>query len=204
MKTRNSITFIIAVTAMLVTSGCVKIWRKSIDQKTYMLTTQRALEPIKSPLADKLWIDAVRVLPPFNVRSLILRDNDVQFETSYYSELLISPSENFQNNFYTWFSDSGIFQHVSMSGFSESSHKLSVSVIRFYGNLEEGDKKTVLSIKATLFDERADGMRVLFSKDYDQEEAIANMSAAELIRSYNRSLSKILTACEKDVLDILK
>jgi uncharacterized lipoprotein YmbA len=202
IKTRMSLLFVVA--AMLVTSGCVKLWRKSIDQKTYMLTTQREAEPIKTPLADKLWIDTVSVLPPFNIRSLILRDNDVQFETSYYSELLISPAENFRNNFYTWFAESGIFRHVSMSSFSDSSHKLSVSIVRFYGNLEEGDKKTVLSIKATLFDERADGMRVLFSKDYVHEEAIPNMTAEELIRSYNRSLTKILTTCEKDVVDILK
>jgi uncharacterized lipoprotein YmbA len=204
MKMKNRMTLWVVVAAMLMTSGCIKIWRKSVDQKTYMLTTQREADPIKSPLADKLWIDNVSVLPPFNVRSLILRDSDVQFETSYYSELLISPSENFRNNFYTWFSESGLFQHVSMSSFKDSSHKLSVSVIRFYGNLAAGDQKTVLSIKATLFDERADGMRVLFSKDYLQEEAVSNMTAPELIRSYNRSLTQILTACEKDILEAVK
>jgi len=204
MKTCSRIILLFAVMAMFMTAGCVRIWRKSIDQKTYMLTTHRETDPLKTPRADKLWIDTVRVLPPFDVRSLILRDNDVRFESSYYSELLISPSENFRNNFYTWFSGSGIFKHVSISDFSDSSHRLSVSVIRFYGNLEEGDKKTVLSVKATLFDERADGMRVLFSKDYIHEEATPDMTADELIRSYNRSLSKILAECETDVIEILQ
>ena len=204
MKIQKRITLGITVAAMLMTSGCVKIWRNSIDQKTYMLTTQHPTEPMKTPLADKLWIDKVNVLPPFNIRSLILRDNDVQFETSYYSELLISPSENFRNNFYTWFSDSGIFRYVSMTKDSDSSHKLTVSVIRFYGNMEEGNRKTVLSIKATLFDERARGLDILFSKDYLHEEALPNMTADELIRSYNKSLHKILTACESDVLTALQ
>ena len=204
MMIKNKISLLVVVFAMLLTSGCVKLWRTSVDQKTYMLTTQRDADPVKTPLADKLWIDNVSVLPPFNVRSLILRDSDVQFETSYYSELLISPAENFRNNFFTWLSDSGIFQDVSITGSSGSTHKLSISIIRFYGHIEAGNQKTVLAAKATLFDERTSGMNILFSKDYMQEEAVPNITAPELIRSYNRSLTKILTACEKDVITALK
>ncbi len=197
MNTLKRIALGVACGGMLLSAGCVKLWTKPLDIKTYMVVAERVSAPVEKPLADKLWVDTVSVLPPFNVRNLVLRKTDVEYETSYYSELLLSPSENFRNNVYTWFSSSGIFQDVSMVSRSGMTHRLTTTVMDFYGDTAEG--KAVLKIKATLFDEKAKGMRVLFSHDYLQQVDVADTTAEELIRAYNKALAHILAELEQDL-----
>ena len=160
------------------------------------------LQALEQPLADKLWIDSVVVLPPYNVRNLILRESDVNYSTSYYTELLMSPSENFRNAFYTWFAESGVFSDVTLVDRAGMTHRLSVTVMQFHGDAV--GKKAVLKIKATLFDEKTKGMRVLFTKDYFQQVDVAVSNAEELIRAYNQALKQILAECEKDVVSSLR
>jgi ABC-type uncharacterized transport system auxiliary subunit len=189
---------------MLATSGCVKLWQDSLDIKTYMIETAREGAAMKAPLADKLWIDVVSVLPPFNVRSLIVRKNDVEYETSYYTELLLSPANNVRNNLFTWFSDSGIFKEVSITGRSDMSHRLVVTVLRLHGSRMPEGNEAVMALKVSLLDERTEGVDVLMSRDYLHTEPIAEVNAEELIRAYNRALTQILVNCEADVVIALK
>ncbi len=198
MKKTTRIILGITCTSLLLSSGCVKLWQDRLDFKTYVIEAPRNLPPLEKSLAVRLWIDSVVVLPPYNIRNLIQRKNDVEFSTSYYSELLMSPSENFRNIFYTWFAETGIFSEVTLSGKAGMTHRLSVTVMEFHGDLPQ--QKAVLKIKATLFDEKTKGMRVLFSKDYSQQVAITDATGEELIRAYNQALGQILIACELDVL----
>ena len=73
MKPLNRVFVLSALASSLVLTGCVKLWQENIDIKTYMVEVSRAGDPIKTALAPKLWIDSVNVLPPFNVRNLILK-----------------------------------------------------------------------------------------------------------------------------------
>jgi len=201
MKTRNHLLIAIASVSMLLTSGCVKLWQKNLDIKTYMLEVQRPDEPRSTAQPGKLWIDQVTVLPPYNVRNLILRRNDVEFETSYYTELLLAPSENFRNNFYAWFADSGLFEEVSVAERSGMAYRLVATVMKFYGDMESG--QAGLKIKVTLLDEKTRGIRVLMSRDYEQHVDVADYSADHLIRAYDQALSLILTECESDIAALL-
>lgn len=203
MKTMNCFFMTCLLACMLLGSGCIKLWTKSLDIKTYMVETERTTPVLETPLADKLWVDTVNVLPPFNVRNIILRKSDVEYETSYYTELLLSPSENFRNNFYTWFSSSGIFHAVSLSDRHEMSHRLVVTVLKFYGDTSSGQGKIVLEIKATLLDEKTQGMRVLLSKDYRQQVEVPEQSSEEIIRAFNQALQQTLSDCEADVIKAL-
>ncbi len=202
MKTMNRLTALLSFTCLLALTGCVKLWQESIDIKTYMVETSRAAPPLDAALAPKLWIDSVNVLPPFNVRNLILKKSDVEYTTSYYSELLLSPSENFRNELFAWLSASGIFEEVSLVDRAGRSHALVTTVMEFHGDTVE--KKAVLRIKATLLDELSRGDRVLLSKDYERRVEIADTSAEALIRAYNTALAEILAALEADVVRALK
>lgn len=188
---------------MVLGSGCIKLWTKSLDIKTYMVEAERTASVLGNPLADKVWVDTVHVLPPFNVRNIVLRKSDVEYETSYYTELLISPSENFRNNFYTWFASSGIFHEVSLSDRKGISHRLVVTVLKFYGDIASEPGAVVLEIKVTLLDEKTQGMRVLLSKDYRQHVEVSEQSSGEVIRAFNQALQHILSDCEADVLEVL-
>ena len=197
MKSLNRVFVLSALASSLVLTGCVKLWQENIDIKTYMVEVNRVGEPMQTALAPKLWIDSVNVLPPFNVRHLILKKSDVEYTTSYYSELLMSPSENFRNELFSWLSLSGIFEEVSIVDRSSRSHSLVTSVMEFYGDTMENT--AVLRIKATLLDEETRGNRVLLSKDYTKRVELGDSTAEELIRAYNSALNEILMDLETDL-----
>ena len=202
MKPLNRVFVLSALASSLVLTGCVKLWQENIEIKTYMVEVNRVGEPMKTALAPKLWIDSVNVLPPFNVRHFILKKSDVEYTTSYYSELLMSPSENFRNELFSWLSLSGIFEEVSIVDRNARSHSLVTSVMEFYGDTMENT--AVLRIKATLLDEETRGNRVLLSTDCTQRVELGDSTAEELIRAYNKALTEILIDLETDLAAALK
>lgn len=202
MKPVKPILTIGLTATMVLLSGCVKLWQENVDIKTYMLEVNRVSDAQTEALGDKLWIDTVSMLPPFNIRSIVLRESDVEFSTSYYSQLLMSPSENFRNEFFAWFSESGLFSDVSIVGRSGMSHSLTVTIMDFYGDLQSNEAN--LGIKVTLFDEKTKGVRVLFSSDYYEKVKVDEVAAENLMRAYNQALAKILMNCEKDIAAALK
>jgi uncharacterized lipoprotein YmbA len=204
MKTRNRIFLFVALGAVLASSGCVKLWRESLDLKTYMIEAVREASTRETPLADKLWIETVHVLPPYNVRNLIVRENDVQYDTSYYSELILSPAENLRNNLFTWFSSSGVFGEVSANDRRDMSHRLVVTLLKLHADKTSGDGVGVVALKVTLIDERTKGMNILFSKEYVGQEPVGDLTSDELIRTYNAALSGILSECERDMIGVLQ
>lgn len=202
MKILNRYITACILTSVLFISGCVKLWHDSLDLKSYMIEAPRGITSVDEPLANKVWIDTVSVLPPYNIRNLILRKSDVEYETTYYSDLLLSPSENFRNTFYIWFSASGIFREVSLTNRKDMSHRLVVSIVQFYG--DSLSEEAVLTIRVTLLDELTSGISVLFSKSYEQKVAIGELIPENLIRAYNQALSQILLECEVDVVKVLE
>jgi len=202
MKLMNRTLLGLLGASMLLTVGCVKLWQKNLDVKTYVIEAPAHQKSKGQPLAEKLWIDAVGVLPPYNVRNLVLRKSDVEYSTSYYTELLMSPADNFRNQFYSWFSASGLFSEIAIDNRSNRSHRLAVSVMQFHGDLVES--KAVLKIKVTLLDENTKENRVLFTKEYLKQQPVADPSADELIRAYGASLGMILTDVEQDMINALK
>ncbi|MEI6892598.1 MAG: hypothetical protein V5783_10550 [Pontiella sp.] len=193
---------LVVLTGMLLLSGCVKLWQEHIEIKTYMIRVERKAEPLKTPLGKKLWIDDVYVQAPYNIRSLISRENDVEFTTSYYSELLMSPAENFQNGFYNWISDSGMFETISLSERKGMSHRFVATVTDFYG--DRAAKQVVLRIKITLFSDKNSGNNVLMHNDYLQRIDIPTDDAEHFIRGYNEAFFSILHEFERDARQALQ
>jgi ABC-type uncharacterized transport system auxiliary subunit len=203
MKTWKPILIGMACASVLLLSGCVKLWHKTASIKTYMIEAKREAPLAINPSGDKLWIDDVTVLPPYNIRSLIMRKSAVQYEASYYSELLLAPPDNFRNNFFTWFSSSEVFKEVSLSSRFGMSHKMEVSILKFYVDTFSKPRQAVLEIKVSLFDERSKEFNSLFSKAYTQRVDLGNEHVTDLILAYNTALQQILTEVEKDVVEVL-
>ena len=186
-----------SLAVLLLLSGCVKLWQESLDIKTYLIEARREGGSAQTALAPKLWIDSVTVLPPYNMRGLVLRKSDVEFTASYYTELLMSPSENIRNELYMWLSTSGLFEDVSIVNRAGKSHSLHVTVMEFYGDATS--QEAVLTVKATLIDDRTKEVGVVFSNDYRRRIAVSDNSADELIRAYNVALGGILSDLERDM-----
>lgn len=203
MRIRNHALAGIVMATLLVAPGCVKLWQKNLDIKTYMVQVERPGSPNAYTQKGKLWIDDVAVLPPYNARNLVLRKSDVEYDASYYSELLIPPADNFRNAIYEWFAASHLFTESTLAERSRMSYRLAATVMRFYGDLEAG--QAVLQLKISLIDEQTKSSAVvLLNKDYEQRVAVEEFSADDLIRAYDKALSLILAACETDIVDTLE
>lgn len=202
MRMRNLVLAGLVIATLVIAPGCVKLWQKSLDIKTYMVQVERHGPSRSVTQPRKLWIDDVAVLPPYNTRNLVLRKSDVEFDSSYYAELLISPADNFRNNIYIWFAASRLFEDVTMTERSRMAYRLVATVLKFYGDMEEG--QAVLKFKISLIDEQSkQGIAVLLNKDYEQRVSVEEFSADDLIRAYNQALSLILTECEADIANVL-
>lgn len=202
MKTMKRLFILPVCASLLLSGGCVKLWQKNLDIRTYMVEVKRDAPPLEKPLAEMLWIEEVHVLPPYNIRNLILRESDVEFTPSYYTELLMTPSENFRNAFYGWFSDSGLFRDVSVVSRAGMSHRLVASVMDFYGDRVQN--KAVLRIKISLFAGKTNDLGILLSNVYLQQVDLSETSAEALIRAYNTALTQILADCENDLIEMLR
>ena len=202
MKRARIILLLLLPLITVLPSGCIKLWQENLEIATYLLQVEREGPPaVEVPLAEKLWVEPAHVLPPYNARNLILRQNDVAFRASYYTELLMSPADNFRSCFFTWFAESGIFRETAVADRTGMTHSMVVSVLEFYGNEEEG--AAVLSVQVTLLDERNRASEVVFSRKYSQKELLEEQSVEALIRAYNRALMRILADCEHDVVAAL-
>lgn len=202
MKKMKTIAAALLFTSILLQNGCIRLWQENLDIKTYMVEATREGGAVEEPLAGRLWVDRVSMLPPYNMRNLVMRENDVEFTTSYYTELLIPPAENFRNESYRWFADSGIFTAVTLSERNGATHRLTLTVTEFYA--DKAAMEAVLTVRAALIDEKAREVPVLFAGEYTGRNAFSEVKAEAVIRAYNEILTRILTDCEKDVVEALK
>lgn len=203
MKRGKGLSIGLVCAIFMLSAGCIGIKQKNPGIGTFMLETVREGAVRTATVEAKLMVDVVEVLPPYDTQSLIIREDDVSFESSYYNRLILSPAENFRNNLYTWFSDSGLFKEVVLDERTGSTHRLVATVMEFYGDRKAGE--AVLRMKVALVSRpEGGGRRVLFHQTYEERTPPDEFTAEGVIRAYNQSLAKILTACESDLAGALE
>ena len=199
-KAKNAAISILLIGASLATGGCLGHLGGDIQFQSFMMEAPRTGAPAKKPLATRLRIDSVTVLPPFNTRNFVLRENDVEFSTTYRTELLIGLDSNIRNIFFRWFSASGLFGEVDFRNRSGPGYSLAVSVADFHADTTA--KKAVVELHVALIGERDE--KVLLAKTYRGEDPVQSMDAPSLVRAYDRLLVRLLRQIEDDVANALK
>ncbi len=203
MKLSKCAGFAFLFTTLVWVSGCIGLNSEHPAIGTYMLEVVRPDHGVRDAAADKLMVDTVEVLAPFDTQNLILRENDVTFTSSYYNRLILLPSENFRNALYSWFSDSGLFGEVVIDELGGASHRMVVTVQDFYGDLQANE--AVLRMNMSLIDRtNMNVRRVISNRTYEQRAPVADFTAEDLVRAYNEALAAICTACEADLAEALK
>lgn len=189
----------------LVLCGCVKLWRGPVEQKTYLLDAVRTAERFSAPKAGRLFVDRVHALPPFDTRSLITKRSASEYESSFYHELLISPSDNIRNICFNWFAESGLFEETSMTDRKGMTHRLSVSLLEMYGDDSAGaPRKAVVALRVSLIS-RADGVdQVLVNKSYRESVPCSGSGAEADMRAFQDAFRLILERCETDFVGALE
>ena len=204
MKKTNTAIGYLLLAGVLLFTGCVRLWRGHIEQKTYLLSVERRQPMLKKPKGRVLWIDRVNTLPPYNVRSLIIKKGSSEYTASYYNELLISPSENVRNVFFNWFVDSGIFEDTTLYNPKEMSHRLSVSLLEMYIDDSTGEpRQVVVTLKVALIEETSG--KILLNRNYKQSVSVdkIGVDAEAEVKALNKAFELILEECENDIIKAL-
>ena len=202
MRAKHIFSPALLLAVVLPLTGCVKLWSERVDRKTYLISAERSL-PVCESVGGVLWIDRVNVLPPFNVRSFIVRKGETEYASNYYRELLISPSENVRNVFYSWFDASGLFAETTVHDRRALTHRLSVTLLEMVSDDSAGPpRRAVVALKASLI-KSATGA-VLLHKTYRQAVAAEDGSDEADVAALCEAFRLILEACEKDVASVLE
>jgi len=204
MKRTNTAIGYLLLAGVLLFTGCVRLWRGHIEQKTYLLSVERRQPMLKKPKGRVLWIDRVNTLPPYNVRSLIIKKGSSEYTASYYNELLISPSENVRNVFFNWFVNSGIFEDTTLYNPKEMSHRLSVSLLEMYIDDSTGEpRQVVVTLKVALIEETSG--KILLNRNYKQSVSVdkIGVDAEAEVKALNKAFELILEECENDIIKAL-
>ena len=88
--------YLLVLGAAAVLNGCVNVGQDARKVDTYMLSVERDLPAAEQSVLGDLLIERVIAMQPYGSRNFTLQISDAAFESTYYSELLVSPAENFQ------------------------------------------------------------------------------------------------------------
>lgn len=203
-KTKKTIVSTLLLGALLVSGGCLGFLGKDIQFQSFMIEAPRPGAPVEKPLAARLRVDNVTVLPPFNVRNFVIRKNDVEFATTYRAELLIGLDSNIRNIVFRWFSASGLFGEVNFRNQPGPKYSIALGVTDFHADVTE--KKAVVELHVALLREQkgSGSKEIVLTKTYRGKEPFQSMDATDLVRAYDRLLVRLLQQIEGDVASTLK
>lgn len=187
---------ILVCTAVL--SGCGPKGT-AFDKQQFILESSRGPKPARAGKDILLDVRMFSVDTAFDLKGLMYRKSDFQYESDYYNEFLVSPGVMISERARVWLSQSGLFKEVLNAGTQiEPTHILEGNVIRIYSDFrEEGASAAVLELRIFLVDSEQE--KIVFSKTYNASSELAADNAQDIVEALDRCLRKILTNLEEDL-----
>ena len=172
------------------------------DKKYYVLDTSRP-RGASSPAKDAvLSVRRLRVSPRYERKGLVYRTGELNYESDFYNEFLISPSDLLTQEVRQWMEASGLFQSVVASAsHMEISYVLEGNVTALYGDYRESPK-AVLAMQFFLISDISVETEVVFQGDYGEEVSLTATSPETLVDGWNEALGQILAALEQDLREV--
>jgi ABC-type uncharacterized transport system auxiliary subunit len=173
--------------------------KTAFDKQQFILESSRGPKAARAAKDILLDVSIFTVDTAFDSRGLMYRKSDLQYESDYYNEFIVSPGVMISGRTRAWLSESGLFKEVLNPGTQvEPTHTLEGNIIRIYGDFrEEASADAVLELRVFLVDNEQES--VIFSKTYNASSELATNSAQDMVEALDRCLRKILTNLEEDL-----
>ncbi len=181
--------------------GCFNVQRSYPEKRFFGLITSRGAD-LTTPRSDAiLRIRKFYVSSRYEGKGFVYRRGDLNYETDFYNEFLISPGLMIAEEVCKWLTASGLFQYViNSASLIEPAFCLEGAISALYGdytNLKA--PRAVLDIRFFLVQNGAAQPKIVFGKTYHEETSINKTSPEALVEGWNRSLEQILIQFEKDL-----
>jgi ABC-type uncharacterized transport system auxiliary subunit len=183
-------------------TACVNLERSYPEKRYFALQAQRPSGGGNAVSDAALRVSPFRVSPAFEVTEMVYRRGENEYESDFYNEFFLLPSDMVTEAARRWFTDSGLFQNVITAGsMVDTSLVLEGAVPALYADLRDsGSPKAVLELQALLLhDSPAESPRMIFQKSYSQAVPMEGVSAAAFVASMNSALAMSLQALEEDI-----
>jgi len=205
MNKKRCIWFCIGLTmAAFAFSGCRS--STTYDKTQYVLDPSRTDAPVTTPSEAVLEVRRFMIDSAFSGKNLIYRTGEVEYETDFYHEFLVSPAAMIREATRNWLAQSNRFTRVvDAGGYVEPTYALEANITALYGDVRDKDApKAVMELRAFVL--KVEGSRdpvVLHAQVYSATREASTADPDGLAAGFNACLQTILSDLEKDLAEKL-
>lgn len=186
--------------AVFASSGCRST--TTYDKTQYVLDPGRTDVPVTAPSEAVLEVRRFMIDSAFSGKNLIYRTGELEYETDFYHEFLISPATMVREVTRNWLAQSNRFTRVVDAGvYVEPTYALEANITTLYGDVRDQDApKAVMGLRVFLL--KVEGSRdpvILHSQVYSATREASTADPDGLIAAFNACLQTILSDLEKDL-----
>jgi len=181
------------ILSFLLLSGCSNILKRDYPQKKFYI-----LEPdyLKLPQPGNkflnLGIAKIKISPYFEGKSFVYRQGDYNYESDYYNEFFVFPSNNIFEIVQKW------IELSKSNATGQDLYSLSIYVESMYIDLRKKESpKTVWVIVFSIQNNQA--AEVVYKKKFTEEEGVTENTPEAIVNSWNLGLTKILTQLHSEL-----
>jgi cholesterol transport system auxiliary component len=186
--------------SLVLNSGC-SLKQKYPAKLCFVIEAKRSgTAPIRTN-DTVVQVRSLRMAAPFQGKAFVYRMGELNYESDFYHEFLVSPQLLLTDQVHLWISSSGLFRNV-LGGASraEAGQGLEGNVSELYADFrEKSAPKAVLGMQFFLMKEDAGSPQIIFHKVYRQEIAIEQKGPEAIARGWSTALKRILTDLEADL-----
>ena len=182
-------------------AGCIQLTKSFPEKQFYSLEVSRQ-GAVSSPAPGTiLRVRRFLATPQIESRGLVYRTGELQYESDFYHEWFVAPSDLVTQQTQNWMAASSLFEHVLESASAlEETHAIEGAITGLYGDYRDRTApKAILEIRARLTGETASRSQIVFDQDYRQAITVPDESPGALVKAWNEELHQILTSLEADL-----
>ena len=205
-KCNRTIKLLLTVILIALTDGCMKVDEMPIEKHRYVIDISREDDSIgNAEAAGTLKVRRFKIASTFAGKGLVYRTGDVNYESDFYNQFLVSPDSMITDEVTQWLGESGVFSSVLDEGtYAKTEWVLEGKIFSLYGDYSmQGTGKAVMEIQFSLITD-LDGIRsAAFENVYKTEVDILPGGGANLVKGFNNCLNEILLQYEQTLREVV-
>jgi ABC-type uncharacterized transport system auxiliary subunit len=194
------IALVVGAALAIALAGC-SVTRPSPVKNMFLLEPPPPAAPVAKTQPGTLRIDAFNVASPYRGRSFVFRQTNLQFESDFYNEFIVSPAANIADATARGLQQARVFEQVLAQGAPvDADWLLEGFVSSLYGDNRDA-MKPAAEVSISFFLSKADSGRGVpfWSKQYAKRTAYSGSSAAAYAAAVNTAVGEIIAELARDL-----
>jgi len=200
----SPVMFFVVIMIVGLISGCAD--NRIYTKQQYALEVSRGADEQGEGGVGIVRIRRFQISEGFSGIGLVYRTSEVNYESDFYNEFMVSPVSIITEQSRRWFGESGVFAGVfGTSSGVKAGYVLEGNVVCLYGDYRDKESpEAFLEIEFTLISAKAMADPIVFHRTYAAARAVEPANAAALVKGFNGCLSEILDSFEADLRKVVK